>query len=115
MHPKIKERLLQASETDTLLIERSIKNAARVLKTEFSQKVLEMEGRGATLEELLPLISGLRGKQALDEGEVNVGVIACGQVIGLIHEITSVKEIIEGIISEAKLIGQRLYNTGLSS
>ena len=115
IHPKIKERLLQASETDTLLIERSIKNAARVLKTEFSQKVLEMEGRGATLEELLPLISGLRGKQALDEGEVNTGVIACGQVIGLIHDIPSVKEIIEGIISEAKLIGQRLYNTGLSS
>ncbi len=113
LHPKIKECLLQTRETDTLMIERSIKNAARVLKTDFTQRVLEMEGKGATLEELLPLLSGLRGKEALDKGDVNAGVIYCGQVVGLIQEIPSVREIIEGIISEAKLIGQRLYNTGI--
>jgi len=113
LHPKIKEWLLQASETDTLMIERSIKNPARVMKTDFAQHVLEMEERGATLEELLPLISGQRGKQALEKGDINDAVLACGQVVGLIHEIPSVKEIIEGIISEAKLIGQRLYNIGI--
>jgi len=113
LHPKIKEWLLSATETDTVMIERSIKNAARVMKTDFAQRVLEMEEKGATLEELAPLISGLRGKQALDEGDVNAGGIACGQVIGLIHEIPSVKEIIDGIISEAKLIGQRLHNIGI--
>ncbi len=113
LHPKIKEWLLSAKETDTLMIERSIKNAARVMKTDFAQRVLEMEEKGATLEELVPLISGLRGKQALDEGDVNAGSIACGQAVGLIHDIPSVKEIIDGIISEAKLIGQRLYNIGI--
>jgi len=113
LHPKIKEWLLSAKETDTLMIERSIKNAARVMKTDFAQRVLEMEEKGATLEELVPLISGLRGKQALDEGDVNAGVIACGQAVGLIHDIPSVKEIIDGIISEAKLIGQRLHNIGI--
>ena len=113
LHPKIKEWLLSAKETDTLMIERSIKNAARVMKTDFTQRVLEMEEKGATLEELVPLISGLRGKQALDEGDVNAGSIACGQVVGLIHDIPSVKEIIDGMISEAKLIGQRFHNIGI--
>jgi len=114
LHPKIKEWLLQARETDTLMIERSIKNAARVMKTEFSLSVLEIEGKGATLEELLPLISGERAKRGYISGDVNDAIIACGQVVGLIRDIPSVKEIIEGIISEAKLIGQRLHNMGIS-
>ena len=113
--PKIRQWLLEAEETDTLMIERSIKNAARVMKTDFSQRVLEMEEKGATLAELLPMINGVRGKQALEEGDINIGVIACGQVMGQIHEILSVREIIEGIINQAKLIGQRLGNIEVSA
>lgn len=109
-HPKIKERLIQATEKDTLLIQRSINNPERVLKTDFSQGVLEMERKGATLEELLPMISGVRGKQALDEGDINRGAIVCGQAVGLIHDIPSAREIIEGIIGEAKLIVERLHS-----
>jgi len=111
LHPKIQGRLLQARETDTLIIQRSIRNAARVIKSDFAQSVLEMEEKGATLEELVPLINGLRTKQALEKGDVEDAVMACGQIIGLIHDIPSVGEIIEGIISEAKLISQRLYNS----
>jgi len=114
VHPKIKEWLLQASDTDTMMIERSIKNAARVMKTDFSQKVLEMEEKGATLEELLPLITGQREKQAFEEGDINAGIIHCGQAVGLIHDIPSVKEIIDDIVNGAKLIGQRLHNIGVS-
>jgi len=114
LHHKIKQWLLQAKETDTLMIERSIENAARVLKTDFSLRLLQMEERGATLEELLPLISGERGKRSYISGDVNDAVIFCGQVAGLIHEIPSVGEIIDGIISEAKLIGERLHNPGIS-
>ncbi len=110
LHSKIKEWLLQAKETDTLMIERSIKNAARVMKTDFSLKVLDMEEKGATLEELLPLISGERGRKSYISGELNDAVIPCGQVVGLISEIPSVREIIERIISEANLIRQRLNN-----
>jgi len=96
------------------MIERSIKNAARVLKTDFSLRLLQMEEKGATLEELLPLISGNRGKRSYISGDVNDAVIFCGEVAGLIHEIPSVGEIIDGIISEAKLIGERLHNPGIS-
>lgn len=106
--PQIRQWLLQARETDTLIIERSIKNAARVMKTEFSQRVLDMEEKGATLEELLPLISGDRSQRSYTSGDVNDGVIACGQGVGLIHDTPSIKELIDGIISEAGLICQRL-------
>jgi len=112
-HPKIKEWMVQATEKDTLMINRSFNNPERVLKTVLSLKVLEMGEKGATLEELLPMITGLRGKQALDEGDVNKGVIACGQSVGLIHEVLSVREIIENIISEAKAVEQRLQSSGI--
>ncbi len=113
LHPKIVQWLLQARETDTLMIERSIKNAARVMKTDFAQRVLEMEEKGATLEQLLPMISGDRSKRSYISGDVNDAAIACGQVVGLIHEIPTVRESIEGIINEARLIGQRLYKIGM--
>lgn len=113
LHPKIVQWMLQARETDTLMIERSIKNAARVMKTDFAQRVLEMEEKGATLEQLLPMISGDRSKRSYISGDVNDAAIACGQVVGLIHEIPTVRESIEGIINEARLIGQRLYKMGM--
>jgi NAD(P)H-dependent flavin oxidoreductase YrpB (nitropropane dioxygenase family) len=113
LHPKIKQWLLQATEKDTLMIMRSINNPERVVTTNFARSVLEMEEKGTSLEELLPMIDGLRQKQALDKGDVDEAMIPCGQVVGLIHEIPTVREIIEGIINEAKLIGQRLHEIGI--
>jgi len=112
IHPKVKEWLLQLQETDTMLIQRSIKSTSRVVKTDHAQKILEMEEKGATLEELLPLLSGNRGRDAYETGDVSNATISVGQVIGLIHDTPSVKEIIDGIISEAKLIVQRLHDIG---
>ncbi len=63
-----------------------------------------MEENGATLEELAPLLSGLRGLKALQTGEMEDALIACGQVVGLIKDIPTVKELIDGIIAEAENI-----------
>lgn len=108
-HPKIKETLLNAKETDTVMIERSIRNAARVFRNPLAEKVLEMEAQGATLEVLLPYISGERGRRALLEGDANDGSISIGQVIGLIHDLPTVQEVIDSIISGAIALRQRLY------
>lgn len=113
-HPKFKEWLLTAKETETMVIERSIRNTHRVLRNEASEKVQEMEERGAPLEDLLTIISGERGRELFIEGHLEAGVAPCGQAVGLIRDIPDVKEIIEGIISEARLIGQRLHNIGIS-
>lgn len=113
INPKIGQWLLNARETDTLIIERSIKNAARVMKTDFSQSVLDMEEKGATLEELLPMISGDRSKRSYISGDGNDAAIACGQVVGLIHNLPTVRQIIEGIVNEARLISRHLYKMGI--
>jgi NAD(P)H-dependent flavin oxidoreductase YrpB (nitropropane dioxygenase family) len=112
LHPSLKQRLLEASEKDTLMIMRSINNPERVVATGFAQSILEMEKRGTTLEELLPLIDGLRQKRALDRGEPDQAMIPCGQVVGLIDDLPTIKEIINGIIKEARAIGKRLNEGG---
>lgn len=108
LHDSIKQRLLEASEKDTLMIMRSIKNPERVVATDFARRILEMEEKGTTLEELLPLIDGRRQKQALDKGAADEAIIPCGQVVGLIDDLPTIKEIIDGIIREARTIGKRL-------
>jgi nitronate monooxygenase len=107
-HPQIKEQLLRTTELDTMVIERSIQNAARVIKNRAAERALEMEQRGVTLEELLTVISGQKGLKAFKEGDMDAGVIPCGQVIGVIDQIKGVKEVIAEIVDGAQEIYQRL-------
>jgi len=113
IHPRIKEKLLQLTETDTTTILRSIRNTERVIKTDFTQKIQEMEAKGATWEELLPLVIGERLKTAYAKGDIENAPISAGQVVGLIHDIPSVEEIINNIVTEARAIVNRLQNAGI--
>jgi NAD(P)H-dependent flavin oxidoreductase YrpB (nitropropane dioxygenase family) len=110
LNSKAKEWLLQLSEADTMLIHKAINNTERVVKTDFAQKILEMEEKGAPLEEILPLISGDKVREAYNSGDISDALFTVGQVVGLVHDIPSVKEIIDGIISEARLIVERLHS-----
>ncbi len=110
-HPKLKEWLLQLKETDTMIINRPINNMQRVARTEYAQKILDMEQKGATLQEILPLISGDKVRNAYASGDAGDAVISAGQSVGLIHDMPTVREIIEGIIREANRIVQRLHNS----
>jgi nitronate monooxygenase len=110
LHPMVKERLIQTSERDTMFVMRALRNTERVLRNAVAEKAAEMEKRGATLEELAPLLTGTRGKELLETGELDKGLLACGQVVGLIHDIPTVKEVIDGIINGAKaILEERLY------
>jgi NAD(P)H-dependent flavin oxidoreductase YrpB (nitropropane dioxygenase family) len=112
LHDKAKEWLLQLSEADTMLIHKAINNTERVVKTEFAQKILDMEEKGAPLDEILPLIRGENVRDAYDTGDISNALFTVGQVVGLVHDIPSVKEIIDGIITEASAIVQRLNRIG---
>ena len=112
LHDKAKEWLLQLSEVDTMLIHKAINNTERVVKTEFAQKILDMEEKGAPLDEILPLISGENVRDAYSTGNISNALFTVGQVVGLVHNIPSVKEIIDGIISEASAIVQGLNRIG---
>jgi nitronate monooxygenase len=107
-HANFKEWLVEAQETDTMIIERSIRNAVRVMKNETGQKVLEMEQQGATLDELIVYISGKVGQQAWLSGDLDGATIACGQNVGLIHEVLTVKQVIDNIVNGAREILTRL-------
>jgi len=110
VHPKVKEWLIRASERDTLLVMRALRNTRRVLRNAVAEKVVEMEKSGATLEQMAPLLSGEKGKELLQGGELDWGLQVAGQAVGFIRDIPTVKELIDSIINEAREIIQgRLY------
>ncbi len=107
-HPNIKEAFVKAKESDTILVQRSIGTMERVLKNELSETVVTMEQKGATLEELRTYIMGERSAKAWRNGDTQMGMLACGQVVGQIREVLSVKEVIDGIVEGAVAIHKRL-------
>ena len=108
VHPRFKERFVNAGETDTLLIYRSIKNTARVLKNKAAEKILSLEQEGANLEQLMSVMGVRTNPNAYREADVDMRIIGCGQCVGLIHNIRSVREVIEDIIQEAQSILHKL-------
>lgn len=113
VHPRIKEWLLGLDECGTMVIQRSIKNEARVARTEYTDQILTMEQRGCTLEELLPLIAGRRGQAAYVSGDYSSCTISAGQSLGLIHDVPTVKEIVDRIVQESEAVMQSLVRMGL--
>ncbi len=111
-HPKVKDWLVQASERDTLLLLRSLRNTMRALKNPTSEKVLELEKQGADIHQLESLISGKGGRNLLETGDIENGLLSAGQVVGLIHEIPTVKELIDRVIKEAEEVCSHLGDKG---
>ena len=110
-HPRVKEWMVAAKETNTILIEQSIRNTARVIRNKAAETTAGMEHDGASLEELLPIIGGLKEKELFDTGDMDAGVMHCGQVVGLVTGIPTVQEIIDSTIREAESICQRLQKS----
>lgn len=107
-HPAYKELLLKAKETDTVIMERSIGRPARVLKTGGAERVLDAEAQGATLEQLLPLISGKVNAAAAVDGDMEAGFVYAGQGVGLIDDLPTVAELFDRLVQGAEAIGARL-------
>ncbi len=107
IHQRIKEQIVANDERSTDLIFRSLRNTARVAKNAITKQVREIEARGnATIEDLAPLVSGKRGRVVYEEGDPDYGIWTAGQVQGLIHDIPTVRELVERIVREAEAIIQ---------
>ncbi len=115
-HQAYKDALVRAVETDTVLIERSIGRPARVLKSPLVERILAVEAnlerRGASREEalveLLPYIAGEVNKRAALAGKLDEGFAWAGQVIGLIEDIPTARELIERVVRDARTASRRL-------
>lgn len=110
VHVNVKQAVVDADERSTRLIMRSLRNTERVLNNGAVQQVLDIEAKGDTkIEDIAPIVSGLVGKEMLEEGNMDKGVLSIGQVAGLIHDIPTVQELMDRIMSDAEsIIHQRL-------
>lgn len=104
VHEHIKQALINGSERDTRLLFRTLKNTSRVFNNSVAREVVAIENRpgGAHFEDVKSLVSGLRGREAYETGDIECGVIAAGMVIGLLDDIPSCAELLERMMAECR-------------
>ncbi len=111
VHEKVKQTIVAASELDTRLIMRPLRNTERVLNNPAVEKLLEIErerGSELKIQDIVPQVAGVYPKVMID-GDMDSGAWSCGMVAGLIHDVPSCKELIDRIMGEAdELIQKRL-------
>lgn len=106
VHQNVKNALVAATELDTRLIMRSLRNTERVMKNANVDRLIEIErekGDKLTIDDIHDQVAGVYPKIMLD-GQMDAGAWSCGMVAGLIHDIPSCKELIDRIMSEAETI-----------
>ena len=105
IHDRVKQFLVDNDERSTNLIFRKFHNTGRVARNSVSDQVVEISAReGAVFEDIRPLVSGARGRVALESGDLDAGLVWAGQVQGLIHDVPSCAALIERIVGEAEAI-----------
>jgi nitronate monooxygenase len=108
IHDNLKQAFIEAAETDTCLALRSVGNTHRLWNNKAAQNVLELEAQGALLFQLVQAASGDKAEKMYREGDVDLGVVACGQGVGLIKDIPTAKELLDRMMVEAEEIISRL-------
>jgi nitronate monooxygenase len=101
VHENIKQELIRRQEFETILFGKSIGLQGRALRTRVIEEIIAIEARGGGLQELIPLLSGERIKEAWENGNVEYAPLMVGQSIGLIKKVLSCKELLDTMAKEA--------------
>ena len=105
VHDNVKQALVIHGERDTRLIMRNLRNSERVLRNPTVDQVLDIESKGDTkIEDIAPFVSGLVGKEMLEDGDMEKGVLSSGQSMGLVRDIPTCRELLDRIMAEAEAI-----------
>ena len=111
VHDNVKQAIVAASELDTRLVMRPLRNTERVLANAAVERLLQKErdlGTAITFEDILPEVAGVYPR-IMHSGEMDAGAWSCGMVAGLIHDVPTVRQLIDRIMAEAHaLIRDRL-------
>jgi nitronate monooxygenase len=111
VHENVKQALVAASELDTRLVMRPLRNTERVLTNPAVERLLKKEkelGAALKFEDIIEEVAGVYPKIMLD-GQMDAGAWSCGMVAGLIYDIPTCKELIDRIMAEAEeIITKRL-------
>ncbi|SDZ09855.1 2-nitropropane dioxygenase precursor [Saccharopolyspora shandongensis] len=109
IHDAVKKRIAEASELETELIFRPLRNTARVASNSVSREVVAKLADGAAFDDVRELVAGARGRQVYEQGDPELGIWSAGMVQGLITDVPPVGELVERIVREAaELIRGRL-------
>lgn len=111
IHQNVKQQIVNGSERDTLLINRTLRNTSRVARNAISEEVVRIQQDSTkTIEDVRELVAGVRGRaNVLGAGDIDGGIWTVGQSQGLIHDIPSCKELVSRIMAQAEsIIHQRL-------
>ena len=108
IHENVKRALLEAKETDTVLVLRPYGNTHRCLVTDVTKKVQELEKENAPFEKIYPLIEGPRNQKLVKEGDLSSGFLSCGQGIGQIDRVLPIKELFEQLEEEMSNTSKRI-------
>jgi nitronate monooxygenase len=101
--------LLAARETDTMPVLGTLHNTLRAWRNPAAERVLELEQEGGDLSEILSAAAGEKLKTMIRGGEIDAGVIACSQGIGLVEEVRSVSEVIDEMMEVAEGIRDQMH------
>ncbi|MEE9913305.1 MAG: nitronate monooxygenase [Deltaproteobacteria bacterium] len=107
VHDNVKQELIRRQEFDTVIYGKSIGLQGRGLKSKVIEEVLAIEARHGGFEELIPLLSGQKVKEAWETGDCDYAPLMVGQSIGLIHDIPTCQELLERMAAEAKACSAR--------
>jgi nitronate monooxygenase len=111
VHENVKQAIVAATELDTRLVMRPLRNTERVLRNAAVDKLLEKErtlGRGIKFEDIIDEVAGVYPR-IMKEGLMDAGAWSCGMVAGLIHDVPTVRELVDRIMREAEdIITRRL-------
>lgn len=111
VHDNVKQAILDATELDTRLVMRPLRNTERVLNNDATEKLLAKEkelGSSLKFEDIIDQVAGVYPKIMM-EGQMDIGVWSCGMVAGLIHDVPTCDELITRIMNEAhEIITKRL-------
>ena len=98
-----KEALVKGKETDTVVIKKSLGAPARTIKSPFTEEIIRKEHNGTTYEDLKDYISGKANCNYIYDGNLETGFGWAGQVMGLINDVPTVQELIDGMIQTANI------------
>jgi nitronate monooxygenase len=107
LHKAFKEELVKADVASTGLLLMSHKAPIRAYLNAVAHEILALEDKGADLQDILPKMTGVRGREAYEKGDLNGGIWPCGQAAGLVKEVLPVRDLFRKIMDEAEAIRRR--------
>ena len=110
IHPNVKQKIVENTELDTVLVGRNLRNTARVARNAVSERVAEIQrDPSTTFEDVRELMSGARARVAVDQqGDVDGGIWSSGQSQALIHDIPTCKELVANIMAQAEAVRSKI-------